>query len=164
MKYFTRKVIIQLDTDEISFDIRKLNDDEEQKQRYRLSDIASYQIQFPNDRFACLILKLKSGEEKEFSFRKQLLSDTQSNTDVVIERVHKTLEQHQIEFAPSFYASQKGLYTIIFLVVLLCLAFATAIYLNKNLPLTILGSVAIIAHILSRRMSDINFYRKWKRT
>ncbi|MGN6399737.1 MAG: hypothetical protein ACTHMD_04750 [Flavisolibacter sp.] len=163
MNYFTRKVTIQVGIDEISFDITKLdNDVEQQNQKYKLLDISSYQIQFPNNRFACIILKLKSGDKKEFSFRRQNLSDEQSDTDLIIETVHKTFERHDIEFAPSFYASQKGLYTIIFLLTLLCIPFSIAIYLNKNLPLTIIGSVLIIVQITSRRMSDINFYKKWK--
>ena len=164
LKYFTRKATILLDPNEISFDISKLGNDEvQQNEKYKLFDIASYQIQFPNSRFACLILRFKSGSKKEFSFRRQILSDEQSDTDVIIETIHETLDRHQIEFAPSFYASQKGLYTIILLLFLLCIASGIALYLNKNLPLTIFGGVLITSHIISRRISDLNFYKKWKK-
>jgi hypothetical protein len=165
MNYFTRKATIQLDENGISFDIRKLADnEEEQNEKYQFPDIVFYQIQFPNSRFACIILKLKSGNKKEFSFRRRLLSDAQTNTDVIIETIHKTFKRQGIDFAPSFYASQKGLNTIIILLILLCIPFGIAIYLNKNLPATIIGSALLVGQIVSRRMSDISFYNKWKNT
>ena len=154
---------MQLDTDGICFDIKKLSDDIEQTKKYNLLDIASYQIQFPNNRFACLILKLKSGKKQEFSFRRQTTDDTIDNADRVIENIHKFLEQHQIEFAPSFYASKKGLYTIIIIIVFLCVPFVLAINLNKSLPAIIIGSIALVMQIISRRVSDLNFYNKWKK-
>ncbi|MBS1653443.1 MAG: hypothetical protein JSU05_01250 [Bacteroidetes bacterium] len=163
MNYFTRKATIRLDAEEISFDISKLgNEDEQQNEKYQMHNISCYQIQFPNNRFSCLILKFKSGNKKEFSFHRKKISDEQSDTDLIIETVHKTFEQHDIEFLPSFYASQKGLYTIIFLLILVCIAVGISIYSNKNLPLTIIGSMLLIGQVVSRRMSDMSFYKKWK--
>jgi hypothetical protein len=165
MNYFTRKVTVQLDTDEISFTISNLGtDEEEQMKKYKLLDVASYQIQFPNDMFACLILKFKSGNTKEFSFRRKIFSDTQSDTNSVIEAIHKTLQRHQIEFAPSFWASENGLYTLTFLASLTLVPIVLAIRLDKNLPLTFLGSVTLIGHLFTRRMTDLNFYKRWKKS
>jgi hypothetical protein len=70
LRYLTRVVTIQLDTESIVLDIRKSSADSEgETLRFALGDIASYQIEFPNDRFACLVLKLNSGDKHHFSFR-----------------------------------------------------------------------------------------------
>lgn len=162
MKLFTRKAVINLESDKISFDITKLNGDEEKEtQTYNLADIDSYQIQFPNSRFVCLILKLRSGNKQVFSWRRQ--GETSENTNTVIESIHKFLEQHQIAFAPSFFASKTGLYTIIVLTLFLCVPFILAINQHKILPLTIFASIAMMAQIISRRANDLRFYNKWKK-
>lgn len=161
MKFFTRKAVINLETDKISFDITKLTGDEGRETRaYNLPDLESYQIQFPNSRFVCLILKLRSGNKQVFSLPRQ--GNTSENTNNVIESIHKFLEQHQIELAPSFFASKMGLYTIIGLLIILCIPFALAIHENKNLPVTIFTSIALMAQIISRRVIDLRIYNKWK--
>lgn len=163
MNYFTRKALIQLNTDKISVSTRKRTDDaEEQIKEYSLVDIASYQIQFPNSRFACLIFKFKSGKKHELSLRRNIHREVTVNTDSVIEHIHSFLEQHQIPFAPSFYASKRGLYTIIFLSLLLFSAFVIAINFNKNVPATLIGSILLVGQVISRRVNDLDFYKKWK--
>ena len=128
MKYFTRKALVGIDTDKISFSILRLQDDSEESfMNYSLSDIKSYGIQFPTGRFACLTLNLNSGNKKEFSFLRRPFADSQAETDTVIKSIHSSFihfniehrETGAIEFLPSFYASKKGLYTIVFLTLLL---------------------------------------------
>lgn len=169
MKYFTRKAIINLDTTKISFNIFKLKDEiEESFLDYSLFNIQSYNIKFPTNRFACLTLNLNSGNKKEFSFLRRPFNDSQSDTDTVIESIHLSFKQFNIvhketktiEFEPSFYASRKGLITIVVLCMLLIIPIALAIHLNKNLPLTFLASILIIGQLVSRRMADLNFYKK----
>ena len=170
MKYFTRKALVNLDTDKISFNILKLKDDtEESFLNYSFSDIKSYNIQFPTSRFACLILNLNSGSKKEFSFLRRPFNDLQNETDKVIESIHVSFkhfnlehETKKIEFEPSFFGSKKGLYTIAFLALLLMFGIGLAISLNKNVPLSFLGSALIIGQLFSRRMTDLNFYKKMK--
>ena len=165
MNYFTRKVTIQVEDDEIFFNIqKKRNEKEDQNQSYKLHDIKSYQIQFPTYRFACIILKLKAGNKKEYSLRTEKLADTQTDTDIIIETLHKTLDRHEIKFAPSFFASSKGLYAIVFLVVLLFIDLAIAIYLNKNPAPTLILVIMLIFQIVIRRTSDMAFYKKWNKT
>lgn len=163
-KYFTRKVIVQLNNNNISFSIKKLNNDEEEQFKdYPLLAISSYKIQFPTNDFISLTIKLNSKKQHEFSFRKNFLNDIETNAESLIETIHKTFEQNKIEFVPAFFATKKGLYTIIFLITLSCVPFGMAIYLNKNLPATIFISIAIILQIISRRVSDLNLYKKWKK-
>ena len=171
MKFFTRKVCIQLDTDKISFNILKLKDDtEESLLDYQFFDIRSYNIQFPTDRFACVILNLNSGNKKEFSFLTQQFNESQTDTDMVIESIHSSFKQFNIEhkeakvmeFEPSFYASKKGLYTIVFLGLLSIIPIVLAIKLDKNLPPTLIGSVLIIGKLIIRRSTDLSFHKKIK--
>ena len=169
MNYFTRKVFIQLDNDKISFDILKLKDDaKEFFTDYSFFDINSYNIQFPTSRFACLILNLNSGSKKEFSFLTRNLSDSQSDTNKMIESIHRSFKlfniEHKkvktIEFEPSFYASKKGLYTIVTLVLLSIIPILLAIKLDKNLPATFVGTILIIGQLIIRRSTDLSFYKK----
>jgi len=169
MNYFTRKVLIKLDNDKISFDILKLKDDtNEFFVNYSFFDIKSYNIQFPTSRFACLILNLNSGSKKEFSFLTRHFNDSQSDTDKVIESIHTSFKQFNIEhkqskaleFEPSFYASKKGLYTIISLVLLSIIPIVLAIKLDKNLPATFMGTILIIGQLVIRRSTDLSFYEK----
>lgn len=170
MKYFTRKALINLDTDKISFYILKVKDDtEENFLNYSYSDIKSYNIQFPTSRFVWLILNLNSGSKKEFSFLRRPFNESQRETDKVIESIHVSFkhfnlehETKKIEFEPSFFGSKKGLYTIGFLALLLIFGIGLAISLNKNVPLTFLGSALIIAQLFTRRMADLTFYKKMK--
>ncbi len=169
MNYFTRKVFIQLYNDKISFDILKLKDDaEESFTDYSFFDINSYNIQFPTSRFACLILNLNSGNKKQFSFLTRHLSDSQSDTNKMIESIHTSFKQFNIEhnqvktikFEPSFYASKKGLYTIVSLVLLSIFTIVLAIKLDKNLPATFAGTILIIGQLIIRRSTDLSFYKK----
>lgn len=169
MNYFTRKVFIQLDNDKISFDIFKLKDDtNEFSVNYSFFDIKSYNIQFPTSRFACLILNLDSGSKKEFSFLTRRFNDLQSDTDKVIESIHTSFKRFNIEhkqaktikFEPSFYASNKGLYTIVSLVLLSIIPIVLVIKLDKNFPATFMGTILIIGQLIIRRSTDLSFYKK----
>jgi hypothetical protein len=40
---------------------------------------------------------------------------------------------------------------------------AIAINLDKNLPATIFATIVILLQLILRRVSDLNFYKKWKR-
>ena len=171
MNYFTRKVLIELDNDKISFKIFKLKEDvEETFFDYSFFDIKSYNIQFPTSRFACLILNSNSGNKKEFSFLTKNRDKLQIDTNNLIEVVHKNFKhfnlEHQqvktIEFEPSFYASKKGLYTIGFLVFLLVITIGLVIKLDKNLPATFVGSLLLIGQLLTRRSTDLSFYHRMK--
>jgi len=164
MEYFTRAVLVRLCEDDISFSIRNLKDDgEEHFKQYPLHDISSYKIQFPTSRFLSLIIKLNSGRSQEFTFQKQNLSPAQSDTDNLIETIHQYFVKHNVDFAPSFFASKKGLYVIISFVFLLCIPIAIAINLDKNLPATIFATIVILLQLILRRVSDLNFYKKWKK-
>ena len=164
MEYFTRRILVQLGDDYISVSIRKSKDDEEEHfKQYALDDISWYKIQFPTSRFISLIIKLNSGRSYEFTFRNETLSTRQSDTDNLIEAIHKHFGQHNVGFAPSFFASKKGLYIIISFAVVLCVPIAIAVYLNKNLPATIFASIVILLQLILRRVNDLNVYNKWKR-
>lgn len=169
MNYFTRKALIKLDNDKISFDIFKLKDDNNESfVNYSFFDIKSYNIQFPTSRFACLILNFNSGSKKEFSFLTRRFNDSQSDTDKIIESIHTSFKQFNIQhkqdktivFEPSFYASKKGLYTIVSLVLLSIITIVLAIKLDKNLPATFVGAILIIGQLIIRRSTDLTFYEK----
>lgn len=169
MNYFTRKALIKLDNDKISFDIFKLKDDNNESfVNYSFFDIKSYNIQFPTSRFACLILNFNSGSKKEFSFLTRRFNDSQSDTDKIIESIHTSFKQFNIQhkqdktivFEPSFYASKKGLYTIVSLVLLSIITIVLAIKLVKNLPATFVGAILIIGQLIIRRSTDLTFYEK----
>jgi hypothetical protein len=172
MRRFTRKAIIQLDNNKISFNILKLATGQQESQlEYSFFDIQSYNIKFPTNRFTCLTLNFNSGNKKEFSFLRRQFNNSQSDTDIVIETVHSTFTQfnilhnatNAIGFKPSFYASKKGLYTIIFLTILLSIEIGISIRLNKYLPSTFsLASILLIGQLISRRMTDLAFYKKMK--
>ena len=171
MKYFSRKAIIKLDLNKISFDIYKLKDEtEEAILDYSLFDIKSYNIQFPTSRFACLTIYSNSGTKKEFSFLRRPFKYSQSDPDTVIESIHSNFKNFNyahadkkiINFEPSFYASKKGLYTIVFLGFLLIIPISLAIKLDKGLPLTFFGSILLIGQLVIRRMTDLTFYKKMK--
>ena len=171
MNYFTRKILVHLDNDKISFDVFKLKDDtKEYNVAYSYFDIKSYNIKFPTSRFACLTLNLNSGSKKEFSFLTEQRNVSQHNTNKVIESIHTSFKRFNIEhnklktieFKPSFYASQKGFYTIASLVLLSIISIVLAIKLNKNLPATSIGTILIIGQLLIRRSADLSFYEKLK--
>jgi hypothetical protein len=171
MKYFSRKAIIKLEENKISFDIYKLNKEtEEDLFDYSFFDIKSYNIKFPTSRFACLTIYSNSGTKREFSILRRPFNYSHSDTDTVIETIHLSFKEFNIthsnmkviEFQPSFYASKKGLYTIVFLGLLLIIPISLAIRLDKGLPLTFLGSILLIGQIITRRVADLNFYKKMK--
>jgi hypothetical protein len=171
MRQFTRKAIIQLDNNKILFNILKLATGQLESQvEYSFFDIQSYNIKFPTSRFACLTLNLYSGNKREISFLRRPFNDSQSNTDIVIETIHSTFEQfnilhratNAIGFKLSFYASKKGLYTIIFSALLLSIGIWISIRFNKNIPATFLASTLLIGQLISRRMTDLAFYKKMK--
>ena len=136
MKYFTRKALIRIETDKISFNILNVKDDSEDSFLvFPFDKIKSYNIQFLTDRFACLIIYSNSGNKKEFSFLTKKQNDLQSDTGIVIKSIHTSFRQFNfehrqiktIEFKPSFYASKNGLYTIVVLVLLSIITIVLAI-------------------------------------
>lgn len=171
MKYFTRKIVIQIGDDFISFCLGKRNNDLEQVlERFSFHDIEGYQFQFPTYRFTSLILNLKSGKKKEFSFLRQQTEDTEVSNDFLIESIQKSFRQYNtlkdkgetIKLKPSFYASKNGFYTIIFLVLFLLIPITIIIGQHKSLPITLIFTSLIIVHLILRRIADLKLYNKQK--
>jgi len=171
MKYFTRKATVSINGNSFSIITHKIANDEDYKsETYYLDNISSYGIQFPNDRFASIILNLKNSKKIEYSFIQKRLEESQDDTGLVIDSFHQLIKDYNnkqpevgnIHFVPSFFATKKGLFSIIILVILLFITISLTIYLHKNIPATFLLSIALVGGILMKRRNDLLFYKKMK--
>lgn len=170
-KIFTRKVLITLNDDSFEIVVKKMESDEQEKYfMFHLDEIRSYQIQFPNWRFAVIVFNLKSKKTVDFSFLTKKIDTDQEDAILLIESFHKLItdynkkqtEDERISFSPSFYASQFGLYSIIALTIL-CIMTVIFFVVSKGLkvlPITLLLEIGLIIQIIIRRKSDAAYYKK----
>lgn len=165
-KVFTREVIIELDPDQFSFKIMEKNEEVEKK--IVLSELKSYSIQFPNDKFSFVRFWLRSGKVTEFSFYSK---ETEPNVDtsVLIDSFVKRIRAYnerptiteKINLRPSFYATRMGLYCIIALSVFFLIGLLIAdFYSKKAISLAFVFSFVLILQLILKRRKDLAYYNQ----
>ncbi len=165
MRYFSRKATLILDPESIAFDISNIKGNRKQiSLSYSFSGIAAYRFQIPTTRFVCFTLYLKSGERRDFSFLKKSIENPPYDIDAIIRIIQTAFQEFNafnnfseaIELKPPYFASNKGLFTILVLVILLFTLIILAVSQDKYPGLTILGSILVIGQIISRRYDELN--------
>ena len=161
--YSSRKITIKLSNHNIIFVIlNRTKKDKDYVERYDISDIESYQIGFPSYLFISLSFNLKSGKRKEFSFLCDNKNENEVDLKTKIETIHSAFKLNKLNIVPTFWASKKGLYTMISFIILLIISIVIVFYFQGNLPVTIFGSLAILMQLLSKRYTERVYYESWK--
>lgn len=168
IKYFTFEIEIITTDKSLSFSIKERHKDFTDIQ---LSEIKQYKILFVNRRFADIIIYWDKNRKSEYSFLREKVDDNKISGNDLIEKIHCIILKHnsildvndKIELLPSFYASNFGVYTILFMIILFIIAVILhIIYSIKTLPFTLFFSAAIIIQLMLRRKTDLEFYKKMK--
>jgi hypothetical protein len=162
---FTREVSIDLHPDQFNFEIRNKKGPVEKV--IRLSELDSYSIQFPTDRFSSIRFNVSDGKSHEFSFFKQKKDVSDVDAAELIESFRRVINDYnsrreitrRITLRPSFYASNGGLYLIIGLSVFLFAGILLAFYKGKSVPLAFLFSLILIFQLIWKRWKELQYYK-----
>lgn len=142
----------------------------EKRYTYLLTEIEAYQIQFPNQRFADIMFKLKSGKKIPFSFYINKNKAENIDTDALINYFHDFIKNYnqssaeKIKLLPSFFATKGGIISIISLISLFVADIIVHIVLHKMgiLPISLFLVLGIIIQVLLQRNKDLKYYNKMK--
>ncbi len=169
IKRFTRKISLQLYPD---YFVTKIPDQggNETEKKIDLDKLASYSIQFPNEKFSSIKFKLHNNDSFEYSFFQKKQNDGDSDGIELINSFHSmiknynsTLNTNKIEFKPSFYATNAGLTLIITLSVILVVAILLSYsYSQKSLPITFIFSFILILQLIIKRRKELNYYNSMR--
>jgi hypothetical protein len=162
---FTREVNIDLNPDQFSFEIMNKKGPEEKT--IKLSELESYSIQIPTDKFNSIRFVGSNGKAHEFSFFKQKKDVSDVDSVELIESFKRAINDYngreeiskKITLRPSFYASNVGLYCIIGLSVFLFAGILLVFYKGKSVPLAFLTSLLLILQLVSKRRKELQYYK-----
>lgn len=115
-RQFTKPVKIVLSPEQISFEIMNKNGPIEKV--IPLSNLKSYSMQFPTEKFSSIRFVSWNGRSEEFSFFTYKKDSADSDTAELIGHLRESIKEYnkrrdtatKIAFSPSFYASDLGLY------------------------------------------------------
>jgi hypothetical protein len=168
IRRFTREICIQFHIGYFTVEIYDKKRGDSQR-KYKLNELISYSIQFPNDRFSSIKFWLINNKTIEYSFFQKKQSEKEVDTTYLFDAFHKLINDYnvsaddpnKISLRPSFYASSLGLFCIIGLSV----AFLIAILLYsldnvKSLPITFVFSLMLILQIIAKRKKELDYFRK----
>jgi len=159
LRSFTREMYIDIKPG--GFELKVFDKRGERIQVIELSQLDSYTIQIPNDKFVSIRFIRNGARTIELSFFQQKKELSDEDTSEVISSIRKSILDYnsrpginkQITLQPSFYASNAGLYTIVALsAVLLAGILAAAYWKGKSVPVAFaFGSILVLQMVLRRR-------------
>ncbi len=169
IKRFTRKISIQFFSDHFTIELS----DESKKNietKIDLKNIASYNIQFPNEKFNSIKFRLRSSKSIEYSFFQKKEEDGDVDNKELFNSFHSLIKEYnnnfpenKIIFLPSFFATNTGLYIIIALSTLFIFTILLFSFVNeKSLPVTMIFSFLLILQLIVKRKSDLDYYKKMR--
>jgi hypothetical protein len=169
-KKLRRKVIVKIE--ENLFSISILNGYRHPLiMEFNLDGIKAYNVQFPNKKFSTITFDLKVGKSYKYSFYKEKQGDEEYSGEDVIRAIYLLIKRHnliisgieKIYFKPSFFASRAGLVSIILLFILAIVAIIFhLIYQIKTLPVSLFFGIALLAQVIVKRKTEIEYFKKMK--
>lgn len=169
LKRFTKKTVINLSDDRFIITIINSDRNEIQKE-FKLKEILCYSIQFPNDNYRSIKFYLRDGKTFEYSFFEKPRNEKEVGAErimdsynLLIKNYNKASDANQIQFKPSFYATNIGLLCIIGLSALFFLAIAITMLKNeKAIPVTLFFGFILIIQLILKRKKELNYYKSVK--
>jgi len=166
LNIFRKKMHLQIFFDHLQILIENHKGYQTEK-RIDFTDIKSYSVQFPSEKFSSIKFNLTTNKSLEYSFYNNAFSKEDIGVTELIDSVHESIkkynrsESNKILFVPAFYATTKGLVLISSLIIFLLIGvFLYALYSSKSLPVTFIFSLILIGQLLLRRNKDFNYYKK----
>lgn len=134
------------------------------------ADLAHYKVLFPTAKLMAVEFGLKSGKNMELSLLREG-NDKKYITydDITVNALQTAINMHnkgineKVKLLPSFYASRKGLYAILFLIIVCTIGITIFISYKKFSPLTMLTVPGLIFTVLTKRYAEMEVYKKLKK-
>ena len=165
LKFVTKTTLFSFN----DYDFSVFVSNSQKEKKLELDDIKSYTVEFPNDRFCEIKFNFNYEKNIEYSFNQKKKHKEDIESSELIDYFHLFIKNcnstksdfEKILFKPPFYATNWGLVVIISLIAFLGLGIALyIIYDKKELPLTFLLSFILIMRVVSKRKSDLRYFRE----